>query len=226
MSTTPGGLWIPKLEFSISALVLRVKAELHGEAIKGFVTMHEDKYQELPNVLEKFLNLEPSPAAILKFTKQYGPVPLLKRPGREGFHQSDERTWRLWPGDDWEFTLDQWREQQTNLREAWRHRSRRKPGPQTIDLWHEDILQFHHTKDQISLHVCNLERFFKIRLHALPAERMKQCNRSIEDGCKTPFFVAEHLRQEYCSHACASWAQRAIKREWWRRRQEKSKGGK
>jgi hypothetical protein len=35
-------------------------------------------------------------------------------------------------------------------------------------------------------------------------------------GCKvTPYFIATHKRQEYCSGPCAAWGQRQAKLKWW-----------
>jgi len=222
---TSGGVWKPKLEFEISALVLKVSAELRGEVIEGFVSTTEGRYRPFPNLVEEFLNSPIDTGAILRFTKTYGPVPFRQhKPDHDRGLFQGLPTWRLWPEPEedskFNFTLDEWRESQRLLQWAWKARAGRKGQAASLGLWHEDELRFHRTADRIELRICNIARYLDVCLHALPAERMKQCKRSVQEGCPTPYFVATHLRQDYCGVDCAAWAQRAVKRKWWNERRK------
>jgi len=233
VSITSGGVWKPKLEFAISALVIPTwGVELDGETVRGHceADLEKIKYQKRASLLTDFLNWPQDPNAILKFTKKFGPIVVQRRmpSAKEGYliHKGLP-TWQLWPGASWTFSLRDWRELQLGLRNEWESRANSsQEDAHRVWLWHEDILRFHKTANQISLQVANPARFLSISLNALPSERMKTCKRSMSEGCPTPYFVATHLRQEYCSTECAAWAQRATKRAWWNQRQKRLKGRK
>lgn len=225
MSITSGGVWKPKIEFEICLLAVDVQPpKLNGNTISG-ICHGESRPRKLPKLVEEFLNWPDDPGGILKFTKKYGPVPVNPRRIDRDQYRDRIQTWKLWPGEPWEFRLGDWRELQRELRKTWTERSKRKEASPVVGMWHEDKLQFHRADDRIELQVCNLIRFLNISLHALPAERMRKCKRPKEEGCPNTYFIATHLRQEYCSIECAAWAQRAVKREWWKQRQRQMKGG-
>jgi hypothetical protein len=44
-------------------------------------------------------------------------------------------------------------------------------------------------------------------------ENARHCKKP---GCDvTPYFLADHKRQEYCSESCAAWGQKQAKLKWW-----------
>src|SRR5262249_43918393 len=160
-----------------------------------------------------------------RFTKKYGPLAQTPRDGPQ-----------------WAFELDDWRSAQTRLRENWEihagllapivegkvvgdeigwkavpHSERRAIEGTKFELSPLESLTFDQTYDQITLHASNLRRYLEVTLFALPSDRLCKCKRPREEGCDTPYFVAEHLGQEYCSEACQHWGQKLAKREWWHR---------
>jgi len=228
MSITAGGVWKPKLKFKICALVIPCRGiQLDNETVRGHCgNADEIQYKPLPNMMTDFLNWPGDPDAILKFTKKYGPVVVpFRKTGRQFGYAIPKRqrltvTERLWPGQAWSFSLESWRSRQVGLQQEWETRAECEEDAPLFRLGHEDELQFHKTEDQITLRVASPERFLPISLYALPAERMKTCNRPREDGCPTPYFIATHFSQAYCSPECAAWAQKAVKRNWWKERQK------
>lgn len=73
----------------------------------------------------------------------------------------------------------------------------------------------------------NLFRLMVLEMLAVPRERLKTCARP---DCPHRFFVARHLKQNYCSEPCSAWGQRHWKQKWWEehgtewRRQQIEKG--
>src|SRR5262245_1489817 len=229
---TSGGVWKPKLEFEICLLVVPTwGVELDGESVRGHCRrdIDEIRYRRMPTLVTDFLNWPDDQGAILKFTKKYGPMVVHQREPSKGTGFLSHKglpTWQLWPGESWQFSVQEWRNLQVVLRAEWESRVGQREEAHRVWLWYEDMLQFHKTADRISLQIATPLRFLRISLNALPTERMKKCRRPTEEGCPTPYFVATHLRQEYCSIECAAWAQKATKREWWKQRRKQMKGGK
>jgi hypothetical protein len=55
------------------------------------------------------------------------------------------------------------------------------------------------------------------------AKALRVCERP---DCKTPYFLAEHGKERYCSIGCANWAQSNWKKRWHeQQRQKRKKGG-
>lgn len=61
----------------------------------------------------------------------------------------------------------------------------------------------------------NLWRFLLLLLFSSPAERLRRCHKP---DCKSPYFVARHLNQNFCSDACARWGQRRHTLAWWNKK--------
>ena len=66
--------------------------------------------------------------------------------------------------------------------------------------------------DLLICRVRNLYHFLFLDLATLPRERLKICARK---GCPNPYFIAHHLRQNYCSQVCSKDAQKRWKKQWW-----------
>jgi hypothetical protein len=50
-------------------------------------------------------------------------------------------------------------------------------------------------------------------LHLYEKKKLRHCE---NPACaQTPFFVAEHARQRYCSTVCSEWGQSEAKKKWW-----------
>jgi hypothetical protein len=58
----------------------------------------------------------------------------------------------------------------------------------------------------------SLSRLLHLELLSIPPARLRTC---VRPGCNTPYFVAHHLGQRYCTESCARWAQGEWKRKWW-----------
>ena len=216
MSRPHRGIWKPKLNFMLCALVGKVtEAKLSNDAIEGRFGMIERK--ELPGLLENFLNWPDDPESILRFTRRYGPVVL-----------QPAKTWRPQHSQHWSFTLGRWRTFQGYLRSFWKMEVdwwQKNPGIEAnFPLQDGDVLEFVQAEgrgsdDHVLIEIGNLSRFLELCVVALPGARLRRCKRTSEDGCDTPYFVATHLKQDYCSDKCAHWAQKAVKRDWWNKRQ-------
>ena len=210
-STAHAGLWNPNPKFLIHVLVPRLKSvTLEEGQISGGVTGLAAKH--LPNLLPDFLNWPLSDEDILRFTKRYGPLV------------------RRFPAEPWSFETEGWRLEQASMRSIWELQATRKQfkGFAAGFDEYDDLMLFRDGR--VVLERVSLLRFLQDSVYMLPPERMKRCKRPTGEGCDTPYFIAGHLHQEYCSEVCAHWAQKAAKREWWKRRNERikkaQKGGK
>lgn len=57
-----------------------------------------------------------------------------------------------------------------------------------------------------------LEAYLLLELATPPSERLRKC---LRPDCPNPYFVARHMKQQYCSPSCAEWAQGRWRKEWW-----------
>jgi len=197
------------------------------------------RFQGLPDkrLFEEFTNWPGDPASILRFTWRFGPL-----------HAKAE------PGSKFRFRCDEWRDDQEGFRFLW-ELVHYEPPLQASDSWgkttsqgFDEVVRFdgaggwrlitsandkwEYVDGALLYSTANLFRFMLFEMLAIPRERLRRCARP---DCPHPFFVAVHLKQNYCSGPCAAWAQREWKRQWWadqgkqcrsRRRRSASKGGK
>jgi len=147
-------------------------------------------------LVEEFVNWQPDHDAILRFTRKYGPLCDL-------------------PFEPGEYVLEiaEWRACQDFFRIAWSGVAKgvkrtlpnaqwsAEPGDRLVARLGE-VLYITHT----------LRWFLHLEACCLPPERLRVCARP---GCETPFFIARHLRQNYCTERCAQWGQRQWKQKWW-----------
>lgn len=141
--------------------------------------------------IEEFVNSPPDPKGVLLFTRLFGPLHGTPKPGREfqfpiqGWYADQKHYQQLW--DD----KDQW----------WRWEIKKE--------WVETLTG---EDDAVICQVGTLYHFLYLDICTCPRERLKKCARS---QCPNPYFVAHHLRQNYCSDLCARHAQSIHKKQWW-----------
>jgi hypothetical protein len=151
---------------------------------------------------------------ILRFTKRYGPLDA-----------------RAVGGGVFRFPLDQWREDREKIRFLWDivrlhgdfeslgkvENGVFRPhfigeGPNRWSMPAQEGDHFAYERGQLVYRTATLLRFLTFDLLSVRREYLRKCKRP---DCTTSFFVAEHLRQDYCSPECKQWAQRLWKRNWW-----------
>ena len=161
-------------------------------------------------VLPRFANWSSEPDRVVRFTKVYGPLTVRAR-GR---------------GRSFSFGLDDWQRAQREFKAMWDKeiglRGRRYITGHSGEFETERGEEFSLWRGQWSYVTATLYRLLYLELLATPPERLRKCPRQ---DCKTPYFIARHLRERYCSRKCAAGAQRQSKLRWWRatgepRRQE------
>jgi len=139
-------------------------------------------------------------AGILKFTRRYGPLTC----------EADESS-------PFEFSLDRWRKHQNSLRSMWDWLADKNYRGRPHLVWEPiggDEFWFEHGK--LIYVLSNLDRLMLLDLLTCPSERVRKC-KSSQDSCPERYFIARHLRQNYCSDLCARQGQIAAKLEWWRK---------
>jgi len=141
-------------------------------------------------LIEDFLNWRSDPASILRFTRKYGPL-------RD---QPTASKAFVVPWFDWK--LDQRR-----LQSLWQQR-------RVFELsdaeTHGGSLAL--GKRWLTYLAVNLFVFLYMDLVTCEAKRLRMCKRA---DCPTPYFIASHLKQRFCSDNCAEWGQREWKKQWW-----------
>jgi len=220
------GLWKERLKLEISLLVTEpASLSLEGDRVRIRYGRKMEIKQLPTTIVTDFLNWPTEPHDILRFTKLYAPIwPAETK-------ESSERRFREIglpapePGSEAEFLLSTWRRLQSNAQNGWDRVARAKDPKPTMAL-PPGALLFDRLNDRVDLAISDFWLFIQCRMWALPPERMKTCKRPADQGCDTPYFIATHLRQDYCSDKCAHWGLKGAKREWWRQHQEESKGGK
>ncbi len=150
-----------------------------------------EEFYGLPKrrLIEDFLNWSSDPESVLHFTRKYGPLRDAPIGGREF-----EFPWFHW-------TLDQRR-----LRSLWRRR--------VYDLSDAESTggSLALGKGWLTYRAVNLFMYLYMDLVTCEAKRLRICKRA---DCPTPYFIASHLKQRFCSDKCAEWGQREWKKQWW-----------
>ncbi len=156
-------------------------------------------------LIEDFLNWPSDPQSVLRFTRKYGPLQNEPIAGREF-----EVFWLPWQLD------------QRRLRSLWQRRrifelsdAERTGGLLALG------------KGWLTYRAVNLFVFLYMDLVTCEAKRLRMCKRA---DCPTPYFIASHLKQRFCSDKCAEWGQREWKKKWWTEhgtawRQQRKKSG-
>ena len=174
------------------------EARVEGEQIVGrwqgkVEWLYDRKGEQLAKA---FANWKDIPAEIAVFTRRFGP--LLNR-------ATDESPFR--------FSVQEWRERQNSFRTMWEAWAGIPTGTERqTTLVVESGEQLIHRKTGMYYRTSNLHRLMLFSLAAIPTIRLRKCPRP---GCASPYFLARHLNQSYCSKLCADWAQKQWKKEWW-----------
>jgi hypothetical protein len=147
------------------------------------------------HLVEDYLNWGRLPADVLRFTRKYAPVI-----GRRDFPGN-----RFCSGP-FAFDVERWTAIQDRMRGNWTIGSSDFPLA-NVDVALED--------GKSVVYVPILLEFLLLDLFSIPWQRRRRCR---NPDCQNPYFVAHHLRQNYCSSVCAKVGQRAWKRNWWKER--------
>jgi hypothetical protein len=163
---------------------------------------------------EEFANCRSDGSGVLRFTRRFGPLEDEPRAGRS-----------------FRFRLDKWRNNQEGFRllwaivqtgessDAWGKMTDggfksvfqlERDGGWILKVNDPEIWSYNGTA--LAYQASSLFRFLIFDLLSCPRERLRQCPRQ---ACQTPFFVARHPKQNYCSDVCAAEGRAKWKRQWW-----------
>lgn len=148
-------------------------------------------------LIEDFVNWGQGPTDIVRFTALYAP---LRCPDNQPPPS----------GREFRFRIDEWRKTQELFQRVWESRTGRPSLTTTIGGSLPFSIVF--IGDQLIFLAESLEFFMHLELITAPTKRLRKC---ALPGCATPYFVARHLRQQYCSPSCAGRAQAQWKKKWW-----------
>jgi hypothetical protein len=158
-------------------------------------------------LIEDFLNWSSDPQSILRFTQKYGPL-------------HDEPV----AGAEFEVFWLPWQQDQRRLRSLWQRR-------RVFELSDAESTggSLALGKGWLTYIAKNLFVYLYMDLVTCEAKRLRMCKRP---NCPTPYFIASHLKQQFCNDVCAQWGQRELKKQWWvehgtawRQQRELKKGG-
>lgn len=156
-------------------------------------------------LIEDFLNWPNDADDILRFTLRYGP--LLAEPGE---------------GKEFEFRISAFEGHRKHFRWLWLNANQ-------FPDWEPQGGTLAFRKGWITYRAPSLHMFLYMDLVTCEAKRLRTCKRP---DCPTPYFIAGHLKQRFCSDKCAEWGQRQWKQKWWKehgetwRAQRSKKGSK
>jgi hypothetical protein len=156
------------------------------------------------DILEEFANCSGEPDDILSFTRRYGSLITRLRLGEK------RRT---------TFKIADWRHLQRQYQETW-EQLRQKTGKVKFPIAHLQTVpgeQFNWWFSNLSYQTANLYRLLLLELYSIPRHRLRKCGR---DGCKTPYFIADHLSRKYCN-ACKRQARLESKRKAWQKNKQR-----
>jgi hypothetical protein len=168
-------------------------AWLEGDTVVGKFSSDLKPYygKKAKPLFEEFANWSNTPEQILRFTKLYGPL-----------EESPVAAYKF------QFAIANWRTWQEGFRCVW------KPTTSLAGFYNDRAQGRGWQLDNygLSYRAANLLEYLHLSFWGCPKERMKRCARP---DCPHPYFVARHLKQNYCSDICAKWGQAQWKRQWW-----------
>jgi hypothetical protein len=187
--------------FSFWTLAGVAEAKFTGEEVFGRFADDPKPFLESRGqlVFEEFANWRNAARDVLRFTKLYGPLEQSAR-----------------PKGDFRFALRRWDFWQRSFQKQWEHLMPRADVYARIGSYHGSAGDRGWDYDPViglKYRAANFLEYLHLSLMACPKERLKKCARS---ECPNPYFVARHLKQNYCSEECAHWAQKQWKLNWWR----------
>ena len=192
------------------------EASLDGEHIAG-------RFGDAPLVItnegrlcETFANCSDSCAQILRFTKKYAPLVTAM------------------PGQGFRFCLQEWLFYRDRFRDEWKGIARTHSASSLKEIKAvfpaatmvvPNVFIFGRgsslisSRDGIVLQQSNFLELIELCFHGLPWDRIRLCP---APECKKPFFIAAHLKQNYCgSTECVAWGDRKAKLSWWNRNKKR-----
>jgi hypothetical protein len=177
------------------------EAHIDGDAIVGRWSdePNEVRTGKMGALIVQFANWPDTPESVVKFTRKYGPLDARRS------LKSDLT------GSTFEFPASRWRGLQKQFCKEWRAYVQLGHGKhEAIEVAPGE----HLVRQEIGLafRAATLYRLLIFGLASIPGERLRVCSRP---ACSHPYFVARHLKQTYCSDACAQWGQRQWKLKWW-----------
>ena len=179
-------------------LARTAEARLEGENIVGRFGTSPRVITNEARLCETFANYADTPAAIREFTRKYAP---LLNPAK--------------PETEFLFELSEWRTYHQIFRNNWRSIASADPeydrGEKLFTFPPGSHLVF--SKGGNALQFDRFGHLLTLALGGLEWERIRFCP---APGCKRPFFVAAHLKQNYCGNdECVAWGDRKAKLSWW-----------
>jgi len=180
------------------ALVGTENISLDGEEVVGrwASNLRRQEASRPLRLAEEFANWSEQADQILRFTQKYGPLQEEPQPGAE-FH----------------FPMASWQRTQWMFRRVWEYSVPEKGISKSSGLYHRGR---GHGWELLGGHLIyragDLWELLHLDLYSIPPERLRKC---ANPECQTPYFVARHLRQHYCTELCAKWGQQRWKRRWW-----------
>ena len=157
---------------------------------------------ELLNATES-VSVNRYPEMALKFTKKFG---ALTSPYCSGLSFS--------------FSIAEWRNRQAALRATWAFASHAGRHAIPISIPVDKGEHFGFNAGRLSFHTQRLDTFISLEIASVPAPRLCVCANRLR-GCKSPFFIADDLRERYCSETCAQEGKRLAKLRWWNKNRGK-----
>ena len=200
MDNTPANS-IHRLSFF--TLAGKTEASCEGGHVKGrWLDPHSQlRGRKGGELAESFANWPNDPAGVLRFTRKYGPLETASLTQADG------------SSSEFRFSLEQWRKRQEGFRQFW-EMCGQIPAHQLDQMIYpvRPREQLIRRRTGMEYRAASLSRLLDFDLGNVPVERLRKCARP---DCQHPYFVARHLKQNYCSDVCAAWGQGQWKRKWW-----------
>lgn len=150
---------------------------------------------------QDFANWSSEPKEILRFTKKFGPLRGRWKGGRR-----------------FEFSFQAWRSELLQFRGIWEGMSLQTRRYGGIAILDRTAHGWDFFDGKLTYTAASLGEFLQLDLFSCPVERLRRC---LKPDCHSPYFIARHLKQKYCSDECSKWAQSIWKKGWWRQRGKK-----
>jgi hypothetical protein len=180
----------------------------------------DDRHVVSADVLVEYANCRADLAGVRRFTERFGPVSHSRHNMRS-----------------FGFPLKDWIDEQSQFRKGWDFLlefGARAAMPELFPGYKFRIAAsgfFQLTRSGLVYDTESLHEAMMLKLLQLcERKRLRRCH---NPACtQTPYFVAEHARQTYCSTVCSDWGQSKAKKKWWGkkgpgwRRKQSAKAGK
>jgi len=144
-------------------------------------------------LIEDFLNWRSDDASVLRFIRRYGPL-------------------YLSPTSDESFAVNivHWSAWKRSVRRLWEGLMEDPHSFELEETMNNAVLSY--VNRRFEFRPDWLITFMELELASCDRKRLRKC---AAPDCDSPYFVARHLRQKYCSDKCAQWAQKTWKKKWW-----------